>query len=147
MEVLTAGSGGANAGKVYAGTGTITSGVPANKYAVIAIGENQTLMALWTVPAGYTAYIHQLNVSQGATTANKYTTIRLKVRNEGAEDQRPFLHTEKMLLYIKRQSTRSLQSLFQMRVRANVQVPRKCAADKSDTMETSMDPHGLASRW
>jgi len=84
MQVLTAGSGGANAGKVYAGTGTVTSGVPANKYAVIDAGENQTLMALWTVPAGYTAYIHQLNVSQGATTANKYATIRLKIRNEGA---------------------------------------------------------------
>lgn len=84
MQILTAGSGGENAGKVYAGTGTLTNGVPANKYAVIDAGENQTLMALWTVPSGYTAYIHQLNVSQAATTANKYTTVRLKVRNESA---------------------------------------------------------------
>jgi hypothetical protein len=30
--VLTAGSGGVNAGIIYVGTGTVTSGVPANKY-------------------------------------------------------------------------------------------------------------------
>ena len=54
MIVRSAGSGGANAGVIYAGTGTVTTGVPANIYATInGDGSNQTLMALWTVPAGY----------------------------------------------------------------------------------------------
>lgn len=57
MEVLTAGSGKKNAGIIYAGTGTITAGVPANKYASIPIGYNQTMMAVYTTPARKTAYI------------------------------------------------------------------------------------------
>jgi len=52
MVVRSAGSGGANAGVIYAGTGAVVLGVPANIYAEIAIGENQTLMSLYTVPAG-----------------------------------------------------------------------------------------------
>lgn len=55
--VATAGSGGTAAGIVYVGTGTVTAGVPATVYAEIPVGANQTQMALWTVPAGYTLYI------------------------------------------------------------------------------------------
>lgn len=55
--VATAGSGGTAAGTIYVGTGTVTSGVPATIYAVITLGANQTQMALWTVPAGYTLYV------------------------------------------------------------------------------------------
>lgn len=54
--VVTAGSGATAAGTIYIGTGTVTSGVPATVYAAIPVGANQTLMAVWTVPAGYTAY-------------------------------------------------------------------------------------------
>jgi hypothetical protein len=64
--VLTAGSGGVNAGIIYVGTGTVTAGVPANIYTTInGDGNNQTLQAFWTVPAGYTAYIYQTNISTG----------------------------------------------------------------------------------
>lgn len=64
--VLTAGSGGANAGIIYVGTGTVTAGVPVNKYTTInGDGLNQSLQAFWTVPAGYTAYIYQTNISTG----------------------------------------------------------------------------------
>ena len=64
--VLTAGSGEKNAGIIRAGTGTVTSGVPANVFLSInGIGDNQTLMCLWTVPAGYTAFMVQTNVSTG----------------------------------------------------------------------------------
>jgi len=67
--VLTAGSGGANAGIIYVGTGTVTSGVPANVYTTInGFGLNQSLQAFWTVPAGYTAYIYQSNISTGTST-------------------------------------------------------------------------------
>ena len=69
--VLTAGSGGANAGIIYVGTGTVTTGVPANIYTTInGDGTNQTLQAFWTVPANYTAYIHQTNISTGNGSNN-----------------------------------------------------------------------------
>lgn len=70
MVVRSAGSGGANAGVIYMGTGTVTSGVPANVYATIngVTGSNQSLMALWTVPAGYTAYLLQYDISNGTTS-------------------------------------------------------------------------------
>jgi len=71
------------AGTIYVGTGTVTSGVPANKYAVITAGENQTLMAVYTVPAGHTAYMFMGTVSCGTSASNKYTTVRLKVREYG----------------------------------------------------------------
>lgn len=79
-KVLTAGTGGQNAGVIYAGTGTVTSGVPANKYTTIAIGDNQTLMALWTVPRGYTAYLYQTNVTAACTTSNKLLTTTIVAR-------------------------------------------------------------------
>ena len=64
--VLTAGSGEANAGIIYVGTGTVTLGVPANVYTTInGDGTNQSLQAFWTVPANYNAYIHQTNISTG----------------------------------------------------------------------------------
>jgi len=83
MVVRSAGSGGQNAGVIYAGTGTVTTGVPANKYATIAIGDNQTLMALWTVPRGYTAYLLQTDITVATTQNNKYCTVHLVARPEG----------------------------------------------------------------
>jgi len=79
MIVRSAGSGGANAGVIYAGTGTVTTGVPANIYAIInGDGSNQTLMALWTVPAGYTGYLMQYDVSNG-TTSNTPAVCKLSL--------------------------------------------------------------------
>ena len=56
--VVTAGSGGTAAGNIYVGTGVVTAGVPATIYAEITLGANQTQMAVWTVPAGYTLYVY-----------------------------------------------------------------------------------------
>jgi hypothetical protein len=83
MIVRSAGSGGQNAGVIYAGTGTVTTGVPANKYATIAIGDNQTVMALWTVPRGYTAYLLQTDITVATTQNNKYCTVHLVSRPNG----------------------------------------------------------------
>jgi len=83
MIVNTAGSGNQNAGVIYAGTGTVTSGVPANKYGTIAVGDNQTLMCFWTVPRGYTAYLYQVDISMNTEVANKYGTVSLVARPEG----------------------------------------------------------------
>lgn len=84
IQVMSAGSGGANAGVLYVGTeATPSSGVPTNKYATVAIGDNQTLMALWTVPAGYTAYLTQLDVTVATEQNNKFTTISTLARPFG----------------------------------------------------------------
>jgi hypothetical protein len=80
-------------GNVYVGTGTVSSGVPANKFAKILIGENQTLMAVWSVPAGYTAHLHEVSASSGTTAANKFTTVRLKVTPFGEVPQTKVVQT------------------------------------------------------
>lgn len=79
---LTAGASETNEGTIYAGTGTVTAGVPANIYARISPGEGQTLMAIYTVPDGKEAIIRDLTVSSFGN-ANIFATVRLRVRNEG----------------------------------------------------------------
>lgn len=51
--------------------------------AKITSGENQTLMATYTIPAGYTGYFTQLVIGGATELANKYLTIRLRFREPG----------------------------------------------------------------
>jgi hypothetical protein len=83
MYVVTAGSGATAAGTIYAGTGTVTSGVPATVYGMIALNANQTQMAFWTVPAGYTLYLTGLFYTSGNTNANAWTNFQLIQRPLG----------------------------------------------------------------
>ena len=84
IKVNTAGTGGKNAGVLYVGTESSPSaGVPTNKYATVAIGDNQTLMALWTVPRGYTAYVSQIDISMNTEVANKFGTVSFLARPFG----------------------------------------------------------------
>jgi len=55
--VLSAGSGGKNAGIIYIGYGDITTGKPATVQASIVAGVNQTLQAIYTIPANKTGYV------------------------------------------------------------------------------------------
>ena len=80
MTVMTAGSGGVNAGTIYAGTGTVTLGVPAVPYSAIGIGDNLSLVGHWTCPTGYTGYLVYGSITCGTTSANQYITGRLKLR-------------------------------------------------------------------
>ena len=63
--------------------GTINITNSSTTYARITAGENQTLMAVWTVPAGYTAYLFQKDTSCLTEANNKFGTIRLISRNPG----------------------------------------------------------------
>lgn len=84
ITVNTAGTGGQNAGVLYVGTeASPTLGVPTNKYATVAIGDNQTLMALWTVPRNYEAYLLQTDVTVATTQNNKYCTCTVLARPHG----------------------------------------------------------------
>ena len=51
-------------------------------YARITNGENQTLMALWTVPAGYTAYLLALDATSFTEQNNKVATMRYLTREQ-----------------------------------------------------------------
>jgi hypothetical protein len=81
--VITAGSGGTAAGTIYVGTGTVTAGVPATVYAEIALGDNQTTMATWTVPAGYTFFVYRGTFSASSNNVSQYILGRFMFRPFG----------------------------------------------------------------
>ena len=81
--VITAGSGGTAAGTIYVGTGMVTAGVPATVYAEIALGENQTTMATWTVPAGYTFYVYRGTFSAASNNVAQYILGKFMFRPFG----------------------------------------------------------------
>jgi putative ubiquitin-RnfH superfamily antitoxin RatB of RatAB toxin-antitoxin module len=64
-------------------TGDITISNGGTTYAKILVGENQTLMAMWTVPAGFTAYLMGAHITSSSEIANKYATITLQQRPVG----------------------------------------------------------------
>ena len=82
ITVLTAGSGGVNAGNIYVGTGSVTSGVPATIYEIAPTGANKTESAQYTVPAGYTAYIYDGGVTCGQASGSTSITARLVTTTE-----------------------------------------------------------------
>lgn len=65
-------------GTAAAGNITITN--TGTTYASIAAAEQQTLMSLWTVPAGYTAYLFQIDATAFTIQNNKVATIRMLTR-------------------------------------------------------------------
>lgn len=64
-------------------TGTIVVANGGTTYAQITAGENQTLMAVYTVPAGKTLYINTGTVTHGTDTTGAYMTVRFMVRAFG----------------------------------------------------------------
>jgi len=75
VKVLTAGSGGKNVGAI-----TVRVASAGAVQAVITAGRNQTLMAVYTVPAGKVGYLEE--VYFGAAS-NKIVEVALYVRPEG----------------------------------------------------------------
>ena len=64
-------------------SGTINITNASTTYARITLGDNQTLMCVWTVPAGYTAFLYQKDVTCLTEANNKFGTIRLITREIG----------------------------------------------------------------
>lgn len=52
-------------------------------YARVTAGENQTLMAVYTVPTGKTLYVTQGVATHGTDTSGAYITVRFMVRRLG----------------------------------------------------------------
>jgi len=82
VTVVSAGSGGANAGTIYVGTGTVTSGVPAVTYSAMGIGDNLSLVGHWTCPTDHVGYLTYGSITCGTANSNQYITARLKQRGQ-----------------------------------------------------------------
>jgi hypothetical protein len=63
-----------------ASAGNITIANGGTTYAYASAADQQTLMAMWTVPAGYTAYLFQLDTTAFTVQNNKVATIRMLTR-------------------------------------------------------------------
>lgn len=79
--VMSAGSGGANAGNLYVGAGVVTAGVPASVYGHILAGYNQSIMGHYQIPASHTAYMLRGSISSGTEGNNGYVLGKLIVRD------------------------------------------------------------------
>jgi hypothetical protein len=78
MLVTTAGTGLANAGIIYIGSGTVTSGVPATIYNLISSGYNNATSSQYTVPVGYTGYLAIARIGLAQDTGTSLITARTR---------------------------------------------------------------------
>lgn len=70
-------------GSIYFGTGTVTSGVPANVYGFISAGDNQQLGGWYTVPKSHTLYIQGGSINASLANQNKLVTINFNTTVAG----------------------------------------------------------------
>lgn len=70
IRVLTAGSGGTNAGVIYVGTGTVSSGVPSTKYLGITAGKGLSRSCFFPVPLGYNLIVHDVGFSYAVVSSS-----------------------------------------------------------------------------
>lgn len=82
-EILSTGSGKAQAGTIYIGTGSATLGVPSTIYWQSETSYNNWSFAGFTVPAGYTAYVTSYTVTSQSTTANQNISCGMVVYEFG----------------------------------------------------------------
>jgi hypothetical protein len=64
-------------------SGTINITNASTTYARITLGENQTLMAVYTVPVGKSLYLHNGTTSHGTDTSGAFMTVRFMIRAPG----------------------------------------------------------------
>lgn len=82
--VTLAGSSGTSGGIIYIGSSGATGGVPnGTVYANLGIG-NQTQIAAYTVPAGHTLYVDEINITAALNLANKRVNASFHTRDFGS---------------------------------------------------------------
>ena len=82
--VTLAGSNEGTSGVIYIGSSGATGGVPNSAvYASISIG-NQTQIAAYTVPAGYTLYVDEINFTAAVSQAQKLVHCKFNSRDYGS---------------------------------------------------------------
>jgi hypothetical protein len=81
LTVTSVGSGGANAGNINVGTGTVTAGVPAVLYDMIAIGYNNRTTGHYCIPAGYTGFLVQGLFTAGQASGSTAITGKLLIHS------------------------------------------------------------------
>jgi len=82
--VTLAGSSGTSGGTIYIGSSGATGGVPnGTVYANLGIG-NQTQIAAYTVPAGHTLYVDEINITAALNLANKRVNASFHTRDFGS---------------------------------------------------------------
>lgn len=82
--VTLAGSNEGTSGVIYIGSSGATGGVPnSTVYASISIG-NQTQIAAYTVPSGYTLYVDEINFTAAVSQANKLVHCKFNSRDHGS---------------------------------------------------------------
>ena len=82
--VTLAGSSGTSGGTIYIGSSGSNNGVPnGTVYANLGLG-NQTQIAAYTVPAGYTLYIDDINFTAAVSQTNKNVTCSFVSREFGS---------------------------------------------------------------
>lgn len=84
LTILTAGSGGVNAGVIRVGTGVNTAGVPAVTHGHMPIGYNQDQTGIYTVPAGKTLLCRNFIISSKQASAANTTELAFETQtNKG----------------------------------------------------------------
>ena len=83
LTVTSVGSGGANAGNINVGAGTVTAGVPAVLYDMIAIGYNNRTTGHYCIPAGYTGFLVQGLFTAGQASGSTAITGKLLIHSPG----------------------------------------------------------------
>jgi len=63
LKQKSVGATGSNEGMIWCGDGTVTSGVPATKYANIVIGKNQSQVSFYTVSANHYALLVKMRLT------------------------------------------------------------------------------------
>jgi len=85
---VSVGSGATNAGDIWIGSGAIVTGVPTNKFAGVLVGNGQTLMAIYTIPAKMGSKVitggvlDRFYATVGAV-GDAYATVALQTREFG----------------------------------------------------------------
>ena len=79
MVALTAGTSLVNFGTLYAGTGTVTAGIPAVRLCSMESGANNSTTAAYMVPTGKIFHAEQLTISLGDST--KTMVVDIYIRN------------------------------------------------------------------